>query len=159
MGDAGPVVRRRAAPTRPLQGPLLREGRPPSGGTLLAALLVLAALPGTAAAQELPPGVTAETVERGRQLYLGDGFCHTCHGRDGRGLPDLGAGLTGGDWNYSDGSLEGLEEVIQEGVLAETSSTGIPMPPRGGAGLSPEEVRALAAYVWSLSRNGPGGVP
>lgn len=159
MGDAGPDVRRRAAPPQLREGPPFREDRPPSGGALLAALLVLAALPEAVAAQELPPGVTAETVERGRQLYLGDGFCHTCHGRDGRGLPDLGAGLTGGDWSYSDGSLEGLAEVIREGVLAETSSTGIPMPPRGGARLSPEEVRALAAYVWSLSRNGPGGVP
>ena len=30
----------------------------------------------------LPP--TPENVARGRELYLGKGFCAVCHGRDGR---------------------------------------------------------------------------
>lgn len=135
---------------------VLQRGMGTAGAAGLLVLL-LGAAPAAAAAQERPDGVTEETVDRGRRLYLGDGFCHTCHGRDGEGLPDLGTGLTSGTWTYSDGTLEGLARVIREGVPAETSRTGIPMPPCGGAHLDPEQLRAVAAYVWTLSRGGRGG--
>lgn len=128
------------------------------GAAALVAVFLLAggATPAPAGAQELPDGVTQEAVDRGRSLFRGDGFCYNCHGRNGRGIPNLGSDLSDDAWIYLDGSLEGLMTVIRDGVAAEESTTGIPMPPMGGARLSPEQVRALAAYVWTLSRSGGG---
>jgi mono/diheme cytochrome c family protein len=41
-------------------------------------------------AQRNPYAATAANVARGGELYLGKGFCATCHGRDGRGFgPDV----------------------------------------------------------------------
>ena len=111
------------------------DGWTPRGSLGAAGLLVLllGAVPPAAAAQERPEGVTAETVERGRRIYLGDGFCHTCHGRDGRGLPELGAGLTGGRWTYSDGSLEGRVQPDRHPHAAPgRSRSGPGADPRGG---------------------------
>lgn len=108
----------------------------------------------SAGAQQLPEGVSDAMVEQGRRIYLGDGFCYTCHGRDGRGVANLGASLTDGDWAHTDGSYQGLVDRIRQGVPADESPSGVPMPPTGGSGLSPEQVRAVAAYVWTLSRGG-----
>lgn len=114
------------------------------------ALLVLAA----AVPQELPPGVTGEMVARGQEIYGGSGFCYTCHGADGQGVPQLGSDLGDDEWLHTDGSYEGIVERIRSGVTAEASAEGVPMPPRGGGRLSDEQVRAVAAYVWVLSRRG-----
>lgn len=126
---------------------------------LAVAVLALGTSSRAVAAQQLPDGVTRETVDQGQRLYRGDGFCYNCHGRDGEGIPDIGSDLTDDDWRHVDGSLEGLVRMIRDGVSAEESSTGIPMPPRGGARLSPEQIRAVAAYVWTLSRGASGGEP
>lgn len=126
---------------------------------LAVAVLALGTSSRAVAAQQLPDGVTQETVDRGQRLYRGDGFCYNCHGRDGEGIANVGSDLTDGDWKHVDGSLEELVRMIRDGVSAEESSTGIPMPPRGGARLSPEQIRAVAAYVWTLSRDGSGGEP
>lgn len=104
--------------------------------------------------QELPEGVTPEMVARGEALFRGNGFCYTCHGADGRGVPQLGSDLTDREWRHGDGSYESLVERIVIGVPAERSASGVPMPPRGGARLPDEDVRAVAAYVWVLSRVG-----
>lgn len=108
--------------------------------------------PPAAAVQELPSGVTPEMVQEGERIFVGSGFCHNCHGRNGRGLPQLGSDLTDGGWQHNDGSYEGLVERIGAGVPAERSGSGVPMPPAGGARLTPEQIRAVAAYVWTLSR-------
>lgn len=126
-------------------------------GTLLPLLLVLWAACGRgegATVQGLPEGVTPEMVARGDSLFHGPAFCHTCHGGDGAGLPELGSDLTDDAWRHTDGSYEGLVERIRRGVSSEASSSGVPMPPRGGARLSDADVRAVAAYVWVLGRRG-----
>lgn len=107
------------------------------------------------ALQELPPGVTPEMVERGREIFVGPGLCHTCHGRSGEGREGLGADLTDREWTHGDGSFEYLLDRIDRGVSAQASTSGVPMPPRGGSGISDEEVEAVAAYVWTLSRSSP----
>ncbi len=103
------------------------------------------------AAMELPDGVTAAMVDEGKQIYSGAGICFTCHGQAGEGMPNLGANLTDGDWLHSDGSYEGIVATITEGVTAQKSTSGSPMVARGGTNLPDEQVRAVAAYVWTLS--------
>lgn len=133
--------------------------RPVAGAVagLAIALLGLVGSPRAVGAQQLPEGVTQATVDRGQRLYHGDGFCYNCHGRDGQGIPDIGSDLGDDTWRHVDGSLEGLVRLIRDGISAEQSSSGIPMPPKGGAHLSPDQIRAVAAYVWTLSHGGPGG--
>lgn len=109
-----------------------------------------------AAAQELPEGVTPDAVEEGRQLFHGPGACVTCHGEGGDGVSGLGPDLTDETWLHVDGSLASLQERIRAGVPAAISRVGVPMPPRGGVRLTDDELRAVAAYVWTLSRRDDG---
>lgn len=104
--------------------------------------------------QGLPAGVTSDMVSQGKRLFGGAGLCSTCHGRDARGLQGLGGNLTDGEWRHSDGSYRAIVSTVQKGIPAERSTTGIPMPPRAGANLTDEQVRAVAAYVWTLSHGG-----
>jgi len=99
----------------------------------------------------VPPGATAAQVERGGRIFRGelaDGTCGGCHGMDGKGTA-LGADLTAGTWMWSDGSLAGLTETISKGVAAPKKAHS-PMPPMGGLQLSPEDLAAVSAYVWSI---------
>lgn len=104
--------------------------------------------------QDLPQGVSPAMVDSGRRLFDGRGLCYTCHGDEGRGVAELGSSLRDGDWGHVDGSYGSLVALIRDGLTAQESSNGIPMPPRGGAELGEQEVRALAAYLWVLSRSG-----
>lgn len=109
-----------------------------------------------AAAQELPEGVAPEAVEEGRRLFHGPGACVTCHGEGGEGVSGLGPDLTDETWIHVDGSLASLQERIRAGVPAAISRVGVPMPPRGGVRLTDDQLRAVAAYVWTLSRRDGG---
>lgn len=100
---------------------------------------------------ELPEGVTVEMVDEGREIYSGAGLCYACHGQDGKGMPGLGADLTDGDWVQIDGSYESLVTLITDGVSAEASTSGTPMSPRGGSSITDDQVRAVGAYVYTLS--------
>ena len=110
-----------------------------------------AAQPCAPAQAELPPGVTATMLEEGKTLFGGQAICMACHGPNGEGIEGLGANLTDSEWLYSDGSFESIVQTVTSGVEASESSTGTAMPPKGGANISDEQVRAVAAYVWSLS--------
>lgn len=105
-----------------------------------------------ALSQELPEGVTMAMVEDGKGIFEGAGICVTCHGQDGTGLPNLGGDLTDEEWLHSDGSYEAIVETVMTGVTAEESTVGVPMPAKGGTNISDEQVRAAAAYVWTLSK-------
>lgn len=131
----------------------MRERQAISAAALVLFGLAVASVP-QARAQELPQGVTQEMVQEGRAVFTGDGFCYTCHGNQGRGMQGLGADLTDADWLHGDGSYSYIVRRVQQGVSANASTSGVPMPPRGGARLTDAEVRAVAAYVWSLSRGG-----
>ena len=100
----------------------------------------------------VPAGATREMVALGERIYRGqvDGAaCTGCHGDSGEGTP-LGPSLTGKKWLWSDGSYAGIAKTIKEGV-SQPKQYRSPMPAMGGAQLTPEQVSALAAYVWSLS--------
>jgi mono/diheme cytochrome c family protein len=94
-------------------------------------------------------------VELGERVFrgqVGGAACTGCHGENGQGTP-LGPPLTGKKWLWSDGSYEGIKKTITEGV-PQPKEYRSPMPPMGGAQLTPEQVSAVAAYVWSLSHQG-----
>lgn len=101
--------------------------------------------------QELPEGVTPEMVAEGKQIFSGAGICMSCHGPNGEGIPNLGANLTDDEWLHIDGSYESIVQNILNGVSAQESSSGVPMPPKGGTAITDAQVRAVAAYVWTLS--------
>jgi len=100
----------------------------------------------------LPEGVTTAMVEDGKSIFSGRGICATCHGRDATGMPNLGSDLTDEEWIHSDGSYEGIVQTIMDGVAANASTVGMPMLPKGGAAISDDQVKAVAAYVWTLSK-------
>ncbi|MFQ5529113.1 MAG: c-type cytochrome [Gemmatimonadota bacterium] len=105
-----------------------------------------------AAGQELPEGVTMAMVEEGEGLYAGAGICMTCHAPDGSGVPNLGADLTDDEWTHSDGSYDGIVKTVMEGVTADASSSGVPMPAKGGTAITDDQAKAVSAYVWTLSK-------
>lgn len=97
----------------------------------------------------LPSGVTQEEFDQGQQLFAGPGGCQACHGPDGTGS-QLAPDLTDDEWlNVPGPDIDVLAELIRTGV-AEPQQHPAPMPPMGGANLSDDQVRALAAYVASL---------
>lgn len=105
----------------------------------------------TATTTTLPPGITAAQVAQGRAIYLGEtkgGTCSGCHGSDGRGSA-AGGSLVGPAWLWSDGSPEGLARTITTGVDHPKKTSGA-MPALGGAALDAGDVKAVAAYVWTL---------
>jgi mono/diheme cytochrome c family protein len=119
-----------------------------------AALLLLAAA-GEASAQGIrpeqrPTGVTDSAIAWGRELFHGSATCAGCHGEAGRGT-GRGPNITGAIWLHGPGTYESLIEQVKHGVPASRSYTGEAMPERGMVPMPEEAVRAVAAYVWSIS--------
>ena len=113
---------------------------PPAGGT-----------PPAGAAQ-LPEGVTQEMVTAGQQIFQGAGICITCHGPDAKGTP-LAPDLTDQTWINIDGSYESIVQLVTTGVPQPVEHPS-PMPPKGGSQITDQQVREVAAYVYSLSHGG-----
>ena len=102
----------------------------------------------------VPAGATQEMVALGDRIYhgqVGGASCTGCHGSDGKGTP-LGPDLTDQKWLWSDGSYAGIAKTITTGV-AQPKEYRSPMPPMGGAQLTDDQVKAVAAYVWSMSHH------
>ncbi len=113
-----------------------------------AILLVVVATPARAQS-ELPQGVTQELIDKGNGIFHKDGLCYACHGPDGKGL--VGPNLTDDVWLHGKGSYDEIVAQVMKGVPKEESKSGVPMPPKGGSSISDDDVKAVAAYVWSLS--------
>jgi mono/diheme cytochrome c family protein len=101
-----------------------------------------------------PSGATEAMVARG-ELLFSSGSCRACHGLGGQNGP-YGPNLTDDVWLQIDGSYSALIGLITTGVPAEkfkspTSRAEFAMYPRGGQSLSDDDVKAVAAYVWTLS--------
>lgn len=120
-------------------------------GVALAAIVVTPAVAQQPAT--VPEGVTAARVTEGAKLFKGAGLCTACHGPEGKG--GVGPDLTDTLWLHSDGAFDDIVRQITEGVPQGKAKSGIMMPPRGGSGISDEQVRAVAAYVWRLSHPAP----
>jgi mono/diheme cytochrome c family protein len=114
---------------------------------LLIALTVVA----QAAAQGRPATVTDSGVQAGRKVFLGVGQCARCHGSEGQGTDD-GVPLISGTWKLGDGSYPWLMHIIRHAGVSARGRDGDPQAMRGPTLLAPEEVKAVACYVWSISR-------
>lgn len=107
---------------------------------------------------EEPASATMDTSITPAMLALGDsifhgqaagGTCFTCHGPDAKGTamcPDL----TDKEWLHGDGSYPFIINTVHDGV-SPPKKYPTAMPPMGGASLSAYQIRAVAAYVYSLT--------
>ncbi len=100
---------------------------------------------------QMPDGVTDAMVAEGQTVFMGAGLCAACHGMDGSGA--IGPNLTDGEWLIGDGTYQALVDQITQGVSAAeaTNAMGAIMPPKGGSAITDDQVKAVAAYVWTLS--------
>jgi len=101
----------------------------------------------------VPPGITPDQVALGDRIFHGEaagGTCAGCHGSNAGGSP-LAPSLVSGHWLWGDGSLQSIEQTVENGV-PQPKKYRDPMPPMGGAQLSASEVTAVSAYVWALNR-------
>lgn len=99
----------------------------------------------------LPEGVTVAMVQEGQDIFNGTvGICFTCHVREGAGGP-LAPDLTDDEWLNIDGEYESIVAIIIKGVEEPVEYPGM-MQPRAGMPLTDEQVRAVGAYVFTLSR-------
>lgn len=100
-----------------------------------------------------PAGATAQMVALGDSIFHGQaagGTCFTCHGQDANGTP-LAPSLTDSQWATGDGSYAFIQKRVTDGMPTPTPPYSAPMPPKGGANLNDAQVKAVAAYVYSIS--------
>jgi mono/diheme cytochrome c family protein len=102
------------------------------------------------AAANLPPGVTPQMVSQGQQLYTT--ICVACHGPAGTGGP-LGPALNDQNWIHITGEFEEIVHITRVGV-AQPREYPAPMPPMGGGNFNDDQLRAISAYVYSISHGG-----
>lgn len=102
-----------------------------------------------ASADTLPTDVTQAVLAEGKSLFGGEGLCAACHGVDAKGA--LGPDLTDQTWLHGTGKFSEIVARVLAGVTSDESKLGQIMPPRGGAGITDQQIRAVSAYVWSLS--------
>ena len=100
-----------------------------------------------------PSGATVAMVALGDSIFhgrAGGGLCYSCHGADGKGTP-LAPPLAEGSWLTGDGSYPFIVQRVTSGMPKVAPYPG-PMPPGGGAALTTDQIKAVAAYVYSISR-------
>jgi mono/diheme cytochrome c family protein len=102
----------------------------------------------------LPGDVTPAMISLGDSLY-NNGSCRRCHGQAGVGANN-GPSLVTGAWLHGLGTFDRLVSTITTGVPRDSikeSGRRFPMNPRGGPmQLTDDQVRAIAAYIHSISR-------
>jgi cytochrome c oxidase cbb3-type subunit III len=96
-----------------------------------------------------PAGVTPEAIAQGDSIFHKAGNCYACHGANAQGV--VGPNLTDAEWIHGDGSYDMIVATVTKGIPKEESKSGVPMPPKGGSTITDEQVKQVAAYVWSLS--------
>jgi mono/diheme cytochrome c family protein len=97
----------------------------------------------------VPAGATAADVTAGETVFSSTGNCFTCHGAGGAGS-GLAPALNDATWLNIDGSFASIQQIVNNGVPAPKQFPA-PMPAKGGAALSADQVKQVAAYVYSLS--------
>lgn len=113
-------------------------------------LLALTAVLGSRTAlAQAPAAVTPALIAQGDSIFHSKGNCYACHGANAQGA--VGPNLTDAEWIHSDGSYDAIVKQVTTGVPQNESKSGIMMPPKGGSSITDDEVKAVAAYVYSLS--------
>jgi mono/diheme cytochrome c family protein len=105
---------------------------------------------GPVVAVNLPEGVTQEMVEEGQRLY--GTVCVACHGAGGIGSP-VGPALNDGAWIHITGTFDEIVHITTTGVQ-QPREFAAQMPALGGGNFTPDQVRAIAAYVLALNQQG-----
>ncbi len=125
-----------------------RGGARPAGGQDAGAPAGTHVDSGAPVGRVLPQGVTREVGEDGRKLYVR--ACIMCHGEQAGGT-QLGPSLTDLEWTGGrSGTFEEITAVVRDGV-PEPADFPVPMPPRGDGSFTDAQIRAVAAYTYSIS--------
>ncbi len=103
-----------------------------------------------------PASITPAELALGDSLFhglIGAVSCQACHGADAKG-GTVAPNLTDSEWLHSDGSYGAIYKQIETGVMAPKQYASMMMP-FGGIPLTPQQHRAVAAYVYRLSHPAP----
>jgi cbb3-type cytochrome c oxidase subunit III len=120
--------------------------------TRLGLVLGLVALGGVRSAVAQAAAPSAAVIAKGDSIFHTTGMCYACHGQKAEGV--VGPNLTDAEWIHGDGSVDMIIKTVTHGIPKEESKSGIVMPPKGGSTISDDDVKAVAAYVHSLSHKG-----
>jgi mono/diheme cytochrome c family protein len=99
----------------------------------------------------LPSSVTQAMIDSGKTLFSA-ASCARCHGAGGAGGQN-GPKLNDSTWVQIDGSYDAIVNTIHTGVPAANIKGGyrFAMRPMGGGTFTDDQVRMIAAYVYTLS--------
>ena len=106
------------------------------------------------AAPALPAGVTTAMVATGDSIFH-NASCQRCHGMDAKGT-NRAPNLTDNTWSQISGTYEEIVKIVTTGVpKAQIKMAGAPfgMNPRGGTNLTDDQIKQVAAYVYTLSHH------
>ena len=96
-------------------------------------------------------GINPDFYVKGKEIYLKEGYCGTCHQPNGEGLPDSGFPPLA-KTDYVLGDEERLIKIVLKGLQGPMEVNGkkyegqVPMTPFEGL-LTDEEVAAVLSYV------------
>ena len=102
-----------------------------------------------AAAGPAPAGATAADVSAGQTVFTSTGNCFTCHGQGGVGTA-LAPALNDKQWLHNNGDFAAIQQIVNVGV-PKPKQFPAAMPAKGGAPLTDQQVKQVAAYVYSIS--------
>ena len=106
----------------------------------------------TATANAMPPGVTRAMIAQGDTIF-NTKSCVKCHLQNGVG-GSRAPNLTDQVWIHIDGSYDAIVGLVTTGFTKAQQKDPkyqFTMNPRGGMKFTDDEIKAVAAYVWSLS--------
>jgi mono/diheme cytochrome c family protein len=101
-----------------------------------------------------PAGATLAMLAEGDSIFHGlkaGGLCQTCHGPDAAGTPLAPPLANKQQWLTGDGSYDFIQKRVTTGMPQPTPPYSAPMLPFGGAQLTPDQVKSVSAYVYSIS--------
>ncbi len=101
-----------------------------------------------------PAAVTPAAIAKGDTIFHTTGNCYACHGSNAEGT--IGPNLTDAEWLHGDGSYDMIVATVTQGIPKEEAKKGIAMPAKGGSAIGEEDVKAVAAYVYSLGHKKAG---
>jgi mono/diheme cytochrome c family protein len=123
-------------------------------GVLHGVALTVLVPAGLAGSRVQEPAPTPAEVALGDSVFsgrVGGALCYVCHGPRAKGVTGIGPDLTDKEWLHGDGSRAFLEKIVTDGV-SKPKKSAAPMPPKGGGQLTAPQIKAVAAYVFTLSQ-------